>query len=141
MFGSDVGIYATDSTVRFCSGVGISATGGAFMFDSGVGVSTMGGVVRFGLDVDDSDVRVLGGEAARCSPEISSNPTLRPNAITSYSRFCTNCSGSDVVDSSDVADSLVALFEMTPLFPSRLTGVTSSTIHFHVAIAAMENGN
>ncbi|KAE9056175.1 hypothetical protein PF007_g32077 [Phytophthora fragariae] len=27
----------------------------------------MGGAVMFGSDVDDSDVRVLGGEAARCS--------------------------------------------------------------------------
>ncbi|KAE9336560.1 hypothetical protein PF008_g12965 [Phytophthora fragariae] len=51
---------------------------------------------------------------------------------------------SDGVDGSDVTDSSVALFdraELAPLFPSQLTRVTTSKIHFHLAIAAMENGN
>ncbi|KAG6617340.1 Tetratricopeptide-like helical [Phytophthora cinnamomi] len=49
-----------------------------------------------------------------------------------------------IVAVSNVADSAAALFDKTalmPLFPSKLTSMSSSKIHFHLAVAAMENGN
>ncbi|CAI5709840.1 unnamed protein product [Peronospora effusa] len=47
----------------------------------------------------------------------------------------------DVMDSSSATTSLFEDARLAPLFPSRLTNVDISMAHFHLGLAAMENGN